>query len=311
MPRKLTTTDFINKANNVWGNKYDYSLVDYQGTDVPVKIICNKHGIFEMTPHHHISDKRGCSKCSMVQDTETFIEKAKELYGDKYNYSEVLYSDSREKIKIICPFHGVFYQRASSHLAGTQCPECGKIIMGEKHQKSQEQFIRDCKAMHGDTYDLSKVKYESVLKPIEVICKKHGSFYTLPTNFIRGTGCPVCKESVLETQVRKLLDDNHIKYIPQAKFDWLRYDYPQSIDFYLPDKNIGIECQGGQHFYIGTFSSSRSDLKYQKDRDDNKRKLCEKNGVKLLFYTRESKSAQKTVPYKCIDSLQELLKQII
>ena len=101
------------------------------------------------------------------------------------------------------------------------------------------------------------------------------------------------------------------KYIPQAKFDWLRYDYPQSIDFYLPDKNIGIECQGGQHFYIGTFSSGRSDLKYQKDRDDNKRKLCEKNGVKLLFYTRESKSAQKTVPYKCIDSLQELLKQII
>lgn len=127
MPRKLTTTDFINKANNVWCNKYDYSLVDYQGTDVPVKIICKKHGVFEMTPHHHISDKRGCSKCSVVQDIETFIEKAKELYGDKYDYSEVLYNDSREKVKIICPFHGAFCQRASSHLI--QKLKCILIIL--------------------------------------------------------------------------------------------------------------------------------------------------------------------------------------
>lgn len=310
MPRKLTVDEFIKKAKTVWGNVYDYSLVEYQGTDIPVKIICNKHGIFEMTPHHHITDKRGCSKCQIVQDKDTFIEKAKELYDNKYDYSEVIYHDSRDKVKIICPLHGSFYQRASSHLAGNQCPECGKAIMGEKHHKSQEQFIADCRAIHGDTYDLSKIKYEHVLTPIEVICHKHGSFFSLPTNFIRGTGCPICKESALETQVRNLLDKNKINYISQAKFDWLRFDYPQSIDFYLPDKNIGIECQGGQHFYIGTFNSNRTDLKYQKDRDDNKRKLCEENGVKLLYYTKESKSAQKTVPYECIDSLRELLKQI-
>lgn len=77
MSRKLTTADFISKANAVWHDEYDYSLADYQGTDVPIKIICKKHGIFEITPHHHISGKRRCSKCSVVQDTETFIEKQK------------------------------------------------------------------------------------------------------------------------------------------------------------------------------------------------------------------------------------------
>ena len=114
MPRKLTVDEFIKKAKTVWGNIYDYSLVEYQGTDIPLKIICNKNGIFEMTPHHHITDKRGCLKCKMVQDKDTFIEKAKELYGDK---SEVIYHDSRDKVKIICPLHGNFYQRASSHLS--------------------------------------------------------------------------------------------------------------------------------------------------------------------------------------------------
>lgn len=310
MPAKLTTEQFITKAKSVWGNIYDYSLVEYQGTDIPVKIICPKHGVFNMTPHHHITGHRGCLKCLQVTDTEGFIERAKEVHGDKYDYSESQYIDSLTKIKIICPVHGAFYQRPSSHLDGTGCPECGKQVMGDKHHKSQEQFIAECKSVHGEKYDLSEVDYKHVSVPIKVICREHGAFYPLPYNFLRGTGCPICKESMLENQVRNLLEKHKINYIPQAKFDWLRFDYPQSIDFYLPDKNIGIECQGGQHFYIGDFKNGRTDLKYQKDRDDNKRKLCEDNGLKLLFYTKESKAAQKTVPYPCIDTLNELLKQI-
>ena len=88
MPAKLTTEQFVAKAKSVWGDMYDYSSVEYQGTDVPVKIICPKHGAFNMTPHHHITGHRGCLKCLQVTDTEGFIERAKEVHGDKYDYMD-------------------------------------------------------------------------------------------------------------------------------------------------------------------------------------------------------------------------------
>src|SRR5574344_832185 len=87
-------------------------------------------------------------------NTKNFIEKAKKVHGNKYDYSLVDYKNAETKIKIICPIHGIFEQKPKNHLAGYGCPECG----GAK-KLSTEEFIKRAKEAHGDKYDYSKTVY--------------------------------------------------------------------------------------------------------------------------------------------------------
>lgn len=92
MSLKLSNEDFIIKASKIHNNKYDYSLVNYEGTLVPVKIICSTHGVFEKTPDNHLHNKRGCPMCSNKKITnDMFISRCKEIHGEKYDYSLIDY----------------------------------------------------------------------------------------------------------------------------------------------------------------------------------------------------------------------------
>ena len=82
-----------------------------------------------------------------------------------------------------------------------------------------------------------------------------------------------------------MLDENNIVYEYQKHFSWLG---KQSLDFYIPSKNIAIECQGGQHFFAYDFFGGEKGLTETKNRDIKKKKLCDDNGVNLLYYGRYS-----------------------
>jgi hypothetical protein len=129
--KKLTLNEFIEKSNNIHKYKYDYSQVKYKKNNIKVKIICNKHGIFEQTPSAHINNNQGCPKCAnllksqlMLSSDNEFIEKAKNIHKNKYNYSQIKYINSHKKINIICNKHGVFEQLPYNHLNGKGCPIC-------------------------------------------------------------------------------------------------------------------------------------------------------------------------------------------
>ena len=123
---KSTTEEFIEKSRKIFGDKYDYSEVNYINNRTSVTIICPEHGKFSQTPHDHLSNKIGCPKCggTSKSTTEEFIEKAKRIHGDKYDYSKVNYINSHKKVIITCPKHGDFYQRPNDHLSGYGCPKC-------------------------------------------------------------------------------------------------------------------------------------------------------------------------------------------
>ena len=117
MGKKLNTEDFIKRAKEVHGDKYDYSKVEYKGNSKKVIIICPEHREFEQIPANHLRGA-GCKKCATIEThkkqsntTESFIKKAKEVHGDKYDYSKVEYINNREKVIIICPEHGPFKQK--------------------------------------------------------------------------------------------------------------------------------------------------------------------------------------------------------
>ena len=142
--KKLTTEEFIKKANIIHDDTYNYSLVEYVGSFENVKIICKKHGEFEQSPDNHLR-RRGCPKCGVekrILKTNSnifeFIQKAKNIHGDKYDYSFAIYKNNYTKIKIICPYHGVFEQTPNHHLRGQTCKMCSgldTICAIKKHVK--------------------------------------------------------------------------------------------------------------------------------------------------------------------------------
>ena len=186
--KRMTNDDFIKKAKKVHGEKYDYSLVNYENYDKKVKIICPNHGIIEQTPRcHFYGECFKCSKEKLLSNTDEFIRKAKSKHKNEYDYSLVNYKDSRHKVKIICNLHGEFEQNAQNHLNGQKCPICvGKI------KSDTTKFIEKSKTIHGNIYDYSLVDYKNRSTPIKIICKEHGIFEQIPFLHLKGCVCYKC-----------------------------------------------------------------------------------------------------------------------
>lgn len=128
--------NFIANAIEVHGDRFDYSLVDYVNTDTKVVVICKDHGKFEITPYHHVNRRqRGCPECRYIlSDTEQFVEKAKDVHGEFYDYSKSEYVRANDPVEIICPRHGSFWQTPFVHYySRSGCPTCAEDRKGWRH----------------------------------------------------------------------------------------------------------------------------------------------------------------------------------
>ena len=278
---------FIKKSIKIHGDKYDYSKVEYNGQNEKVCIICPEHGEFWQTPKGHLNGN-GCPLCwaerrgkTRLSNTEEFIKKAKAIHGDKYMYDKVNYTKKNEKVIITCPIHGDFLQTPNDHLHGYGCSKCGIISRAKKKTKNTDYFVKRAKETHGNKYDYSKVEYKGAIEKVCIICPEHGEFWQTPNTHLNGHGCPMCKQSKLELEVSKFLSETEIDFTPQKRFEWMG---EQSLDFYLPEHNIAIECQGIQHFEPIGFFGGENALITNKERDERKRLLCEDNDIKVIYY---------------------------
>lgn len=244
---RMTTEEFINKAREIHGNKYDYSKVEYINSQSKVCIICPEHGEFWQTPHGHLKGC-GCNKCGnllirtkLASNKKEFIKKARKIHGDKYNYDKVEYINSNEKVIIVCPIHGEFEQTPSHHLNGCGCPMCANNIKYSTHS-----FILSAIKVHGDKYNYDKVRYDGAFKKVIITCSKHGNFLQTPDNHLHGQGCPKCIQSNLEKEIETALKNNKVDFISYYKPLFLKTHkwHSQHLDFFIPFKNIAIECQG-------------------------------------------------------------------
>ena len=287
-----TTEEWIVSARKVHGNKYDYSKVEYANNKTKVCIICAEHGEFWQKPNNH-NNGQGCPKCGFEKNYENqtltkeeFIKKAKEVHCNKYEYTKVNYVNTQTKVCIICPEHGEFWQTPNSHTQWHGCPKCRNEANGKRCRLSKEEFIKKVSKVHGDKYDYHKVKYKNNSTKICISCPEHGDFWQKPIHHLQGQGCPKCSLSHLERDVMNYLDKVGIQYDYQKRFHWLGL---QSLDFYLPDYNVGIECQGRQHFFPVDFAGKGVEWACKQfdkliSRDKRKKALCEKHGVKLLYF---------------------------
>lgn len=229
------TAKFIADARAIHGDAYDYRLVDYQGSKVKVTIICPIHGEFEKQPNKHLSSRQGCPTCGDLrghgkrrQTLDVFIEKARGVHGDRYDYSKVIYQNNSTKVIIGCPDHGDFQQIPNSHLNGRGCPQCAGNV-----QLDTAEFIARAKTVHGDTYDYSEVRYKSGKTKVKIICREHGVFNQSPEVHLLGSGCRACVKNEL------ISTDSFIAQCRLVHGD--KYDY--SLVQYTGNKNkIKIIC---------------------------------------------------------------------
>jgi hypothetical protein len=249
-----TKEQFIIDAKNIFGDKYDYSKVEYNGAHKKVIICCPEHGDFEMKPNCHLSNQ-GCYKCGrkevsiklslskkgvLTSNINTFIQKSILIHGDKYDYSKVEYKGFDKKVIIICKEHGEFLQSPKNHLHGNSCIHCGIILGADKNRKPLEQFIKEATEIHGDKYDYSKVEtYNNNKVKVCIICKEHGEFLQTPNSHLSGQGCAECGILKRADMCRRTTDD-FIKEAIEIHKD--KYDYSK-VKYLNTREKIIIICK--------------------------------------------------------------------
>ena len=162
--RTKSTKGFIDEANKVHHNSYVYSNVCYVGNKKTVEITCPNHGSFWQTPNNHLRGQT-CPSCAHIiianknrKTTDEFVQDAKQVHGNRYDYSDVHYKHKDFNVVIICHKHGAFYQSPHNHLLGSGCPKCAsskgeqKIIMildsKGTHYERQKMFS-NCRSPKG------------------------------------------------------------------------------------------------------------------------------------------------------------------
>ena len=255
MSKRVTTRDFINKARNIHGYRYDYNKVNYVAAIKNVTIVCPKHGDFVQRPANHLSGK-GCRKCvgNSPLTFEEFEQRAQKVHGDRYDYSNVLIKNVDKKIAIRCKDHGIFHQVLKIHLKGYNCPKCGRASTKKHLGHNTTRFVEDARKCHGYKYDYTKSKYVNALSNLTIICPKHGEFSQKPASHIRGVGCPKCgTESAAALRVRTTKD-----YVEEAKtVHGNKYDYSKSIYKTMHDK-VEVVCPEHGSFCVLASSHVKS-----------------------------------------------------
>ena len=296
---EMNRETIINRAKEIHGNKYNYTKVVDTLSNDKICIICPEHGEFWQVLLNHLRG-HGCPICggSKRKSNDTYIKELKEVWGNTYDFSVTHYTNALSPVEVICKKHGKFLPLAINILKGHGCPKCGAERIGLFHLSNTEDFIKKSKIVHGDKYIYTKVDYKKAKEKVCIICTEHGEFWQTPDQHLSGCGCPKCNYSQMERRTENLLRQYKVNFEPQKRFEWLG---KLSLDFYLPQYNIAIECQGEQHYKPIKYIGGEEKLRIISERDDRKKILCESNGVKI-FYIKYTENIENKV--------KELLKQI-
>lgn len=283
LEKRRTGLDFfLEKCYKIHGDRYNYSLVtNYVNSQTKVDIICKLHGVFKTTPDKHTNSRNGCPKCKSL-GIKNFIEKSNNKHKNKYDYSLVTeYINNKQKIDIICKEHGIFNQRISDHMIkGTGCPNCAL----DRVRLSTEEFIIKASKKHNNKYIYSSdIDFKFNKEKIEIYCKEHGIFQQRVDSHLNGQGCPECRESFGELEVKKYLINNCIIFESEKRFKDCTHKSVLPFDFYLPDYNICIEYNGVQHYKPIEYFGGIENYNNQLIRDKIKNEYCIRNNIHLII----------------------------
>jgi hypothetical protein len=229
---------------------------------------------------------------------EEFISSLKLVHGDKYDYSDVIYINTRSKIKINCFKHGPFDMTASSHMRGYNCPKCANEIKGENRVKPLSEVISDFKKIHGDKYDYSLVDYVNSGTKVKIICPIHGEFEQQPSGHLTGNGCPKCVTHKNFTQEMAI---NSFIEVHGDKYDYSLVDYKNShtkINIICTVDNHGVFKQAPNRHTFGA-GCPKCANNYRFTEEEIISRFIEKNGDKYDYSLVKYKNAHTKIKIIC------------
>jgi len=160
-PNLVLLSNYINSRTHIW---VKCLIHNYTYKTKPGNLIRPKYAICCMCAHDVLSESRKLG-------IDKFIEKAKVIHGDKYDYSKVEYGNINTKVIIICPKHGEFLMSPNKHLNRKQgCAKCAG------YYKTTDEFIEQANKIHFNKFDYSKVNYSFHDRKVCIICPEHGEF---------------------------------------------------------------------------------------------------------------------------------------
>ena len=181
----------------------------------------------------------------MSQKDNEFIIKAREVHGDKYDYSKVNYVNNKTKVCIICPKHGEFWQIPSSHLRGIGCNKCGIEKRSKAQTLTTEEFIEKAREKHGGKYDYSRTVYNGCYGKVKIICPIHGEYEQAAYSHLNGHGCPKCM-SEKNSKAMLMTTDEFIKKAKKVHY-YENNDY-SNVDYQGTKIPVEIVCEKGHHY---------------------------------------------------------------
>jgi hypothetical protein len=300
----LTKQEFIEKANKIHNNKYDYTLVNFQKLKDKIIINCPIHGPFRQAVRMHLKGQ-ACRKCRYGKITltkEQFIEKANRIHNNKYDYKLINYKNASTKIIINCPIHGLFKQKPNAHIyAKKGCKKCGHEKTNKLLTLTKEQFIEKANKIHNNKYDYTFVNYIGCFIKIKIKCPKHGLYEQTPHNHLCGKGCPKC--SHLTSKAQKEIYETIKQYESNIELNNKTIIRPYELDIYLPNQKLAIEYNG-IYYHSSKFLNKHNHYK--------KFINCKNNNIKLIqIFENEWKTKKEIIKAIIKNELQIIPNYII
>lgn len=227
--RIRTTADLIERCRLTHGDKYDYSKAVYSGANEKVTVTCPQHGDFNVRASAHYGKQRtGCANCGGRGKVLTldFINRSKEKFGNRFDYSKTSYKKATTKITITCPQHGDFQVLPTTHINGNGgCKDCSG-----RPDYSNQKFVSLLKEKFGNRYDYSLVEYQGAKSKIKLICPDHSIFTKSASSVLNSLGCPSCLKYTLEDFLEK------VNKVHDKKYGYNFVDYKTTKDY------VDINC---------------------------------------------------------------------
>lgn len=223
--RQKAKETFVERCMKIHGDKYTYDKVNYVDSHTKIIVTCKEHGNFETLPYRLLNGS-GCPKCksekahkTLSKGTSRFIEDAKRVHGDLFDYSLCDYYNSHTKVTIICREHGAFEIGAGEHLSGCGCPLCNEPL-GEKRirlylEKHQVLFVRQYPIKYTD----SNYRADFFIPSKNLIIEYNGKQHYQPVKKFGGAK-KFHQQQQRDRNVRDYCKNNNIKLL---EISYLQY----------------------------------------------------------------------------------------
>ena len=305
---KLTNDEFVNSVHSVLSNIEILDKYINQKAKVKCKCILDGHDWYAYP--QNLMRGHGCPKCSakntskrMTYSQFDFITKVFTISPNIQTLSKYDGTSSKLRCKcLIC--NNEWETMASNLLGGKGCPKCGNVSRAKKLAKSHDKFIFELNKVNNYISVLGN--YENSTTKIKCKCLIDGfEWYALPSNLLKGTGCPKCDSSKGELKIENYLNSVGINFIKEYRFSDCKNKRTLPFDFYLPDLNLVIEYDGKQHFSPVNFGGCSDEVAIESfnqtiKNDEIKNQYCNENGIDIL-----------RIPYTEEDNINEIIKSKI